>query len=197
MPKQIIVFLSLVQISSNDKTLWVNIKKSDHTALTQLFQRYYFYLVKIGINYFQDPDLAKDAANDVFFNIWRNRETLSDVENIKAYLKTSYRNHIFLLAKRDLQNTDRLKQWHQDQQEPQHSYEEILIALQIKQEEKEILQRCLEELTPRQKEYLELKFYEGLSYEQIAEQTGQVVKTIYNTVYEAIKVLRQKISLKK
>jgi RNA polymerase sigma factor (sigma-70 family) len=186
-----------MQISSNDKTLWVNIKKSDPTALTQLFQRYYFYLVKIGISYVKDPDLAKDAANDVFFNIWRNRETLSDVENINAYLKTSYRNHIFLLAKRDLKDTDRLKEWHKDQQKPQHSYEEILIALQIKQEEKEKLLRCLEELTPRQKEYLKLKFYEGLSYEQIAEQTGQVVKTIYNTVYEAIKVLRQKISLKK
>ncbi len=186
-----------MQINLDDKTLWVNIKKGNQAALTQLFQRHYFLLVKTGINYLQDPELAKDAANDVFFNIWRNRENLSDVENIKAYLAASYRNRIFLLAKSDLKNTNRLKEWNRDQEETQHSYEEILVTLQVKKEEKEKLLRYLEQLTPRQKEYLQLKFYEGLSYEQIAEQTGQAVKTIYNTIYEAIKILRQKISLKK
>ncbi len=183
-------------MESNDKTLWNDIKKSDQAALTQLFRRYYFYLVKIGINYIQDSELAKDAANDVFFNIWRNRETLSDVENIRAYLVTSYRNHIFMLAKRDLKNADRLRQWQADQQEPQLSYEEIIITIQTDQEKKKIVSSAFNELSPRQKEYLQLKVYEGLSYEQIAEKTGQAVKTIYNAVYEAIKTLRQTVSKK-
>lgn len=184
-------------MDSNDKTLWNDIKKNQEAALTQLFQRYYFYLVKLGINYVQDPELAKDAANDVFFNIWRNRESLSDVANVRAYITTSYRNHIFLLAKRDLKNGERIKEWQAQQQDQQHSYEQILIALQVEQEEKDALTRAFENLTPRQKEYLQLKFYEGLSYEQIAAQTGQVVKTIYNTIYEAIKTLRQHLSFKK
>lgn len=66
-------------IDATDKILWINIKKGDHKALTELFQRYYFSLVKMGINYVQNAELAKDAANDVFFNIWLKRETLSDV----------------------------------------------------------------------------------------------------------------------
>jgi len=144
-----------MQPDSTDKTLWANIKKSDHAALTDLFHRYYFYLVKMGINYVQDAELAKDAANDVFFNIWRNRESLSEVENVRAYITTSYRNHIFLLAKRNLKNTERLQQWQTDQQEPQHSYEEIIVALQIKAEEKEMLQLAFMQLSPRQKEYLQ------------------------------------------
>jgi len=38
---------------------------------------------------------------------------------------------------------------------------------------------------------IQLKFFEGLSYEQIADRTSQTVKTAYNTVYDAIKMLRK------
>lgn len=178
-----------------DKELWVRIKNNDQTALTQLFQRYYFYLVKSGINYSQDPELAKDAANDIFFKLWRNRQSLSDVENIKAYLNTSFRNQLFSQLRQDIKNRHHLERWQQAQPELQFSYEEIIVALQVKEEQKEKLRRALMQLTPRQKEYLHLKFYEGFSYEQIAEKTGHVVKTVYNTVYEAIKILRREISL--
>src|SRR5688572_10122151 len=138
-----------MQLNSTDKTLWESIKKSDRTALSVLFQRYYFQLIKIGLYYVADPELAKDAAHDVFFNIWRKRKGLSDVENIKSYLVTSYRNQVFLLSKRNMRNTDNLKWWHKEQDESQPSYEEILIALQIKQEEKSRLEQCLTFLTPR------------------------------------------------
>lgn len=180
-----------MQIDSTDRNLWIAIKESDHEALTELFRRYYFYLVKLGINYTIDSELAKDAANEIFFNIWRNRKTLSDVDNIKAYLTTSYRNYIFMVAKRNLKNVEQLKKWQTEQKEGLCSYEEMLIMQETTEERKKILQQALEQLSPRQKEYLKLKFYERLSYEQMAAETGQTVKTIYNTIYEAIKILRQ------
>lgn len=179
----------------SDKELWDGIKNDDKESLTQLFQRYYFYLVRAGFNYTSDAGILKDAANDIFFHLWRSRESLSDVENIKAYLGTSFRNHVFSLLRQNIRNTERLAAWQTEQPKTQLSYEEILIALQGKEEQKEKLRRAFHQLTPKQKEYLRLKFYEGLSYEQIAEQTGQVVKTVYNTVYEAIKTLRREISL--
>jgi RNA polymerase sigma factor (sigma-70 family) len=178
-----------------DKELWGRIKDNDKEALTQLFKRYYFFLVKTGISYVQDPELAKDAANDLFFNLWRSRTTLSDVDNVRAYLSTAFRNQVFLLARRDLQNKDHLQQWQQTEDSREASYEEIIVSQQIKEAQKENLHRALEQLTPRQKEYLRLKFYEGLTYEEIAEKTGQTVKTIYNTTYEALKLLRREVQL--
>ncbi|HEU4606520.1 MAG TPA: sigma-70 family RNA polymerase sigma factor, partial [Chitinophagaceae bacterium] len=125
----------------------------------------------------------------------RNRSSLSDVNNIKAYLATAIRNQLFQLVRRTLKEKDRLEQWKQTEVPLQISYEDMLVALQGKEAQKEQLRRAMEQLTPRQKEYLHLKFYEGMSYEQIAEKTGQALKTIYNTTYEAIKILRRKISL--
>ena len=40
-------------------------------------------------------------------------------------------------------------------------------------------------------ELIQLKFFEGLTYEQIAERSSQTVKTAYNTIYDAIKMLKK------
>jgi RNA polymerase sigma-70 factor (ECF subfamily) len=38
-----------------------------------------------------------------------------------------------------------------------------------------------------------LKFFEGYSYEKIAETTQMSVKTAYNTLYDALKILREEL----
>ena len=178
-----------------DKELWAGIKRNDSEALSQLFQRYYFFLVRSGLQHLPDAELVKDAANDVFYHLWRSRTSLSEVENVKAYLGTAFRNQGFTLLRRNLKDRDRLAQWAQAGEALQSSYEDLLVALQVKEAQRERLHRALERLTPRQKEYLRLKYFEGLSYEQIAARTGQALKTIYNTTYEAIKILRQEVTL--
>ena len=67
-----------------DKELWTAITDSDRDALAALFQRYYFYLVKSGIVYCQDTELAKDAVNDVFVSLWQRRQKLAAVDNVQA-----------------------------------------------------------------------------------------------------------------
>jgi RNA polymerase sigma-70 factor (ECF subfamily) len=71
------------------------------------------------------------------------------------------------------------------------SYEEIIIRVQHNEELKKKLHKAIEQLTPRQTELIRLIFFEGLTYEQVAAQTAQSVKTAYNTVYNAIKLLRK------
>jgi len=178
-----------------DKELWGAIKNSDRQALAELFQRYYFPLVKSGLYYCEDAELAKDAVHDVFLNLWNSRQKLSEVANVKAYLHTTYRNQLYGLLRVETKNKDRLEQWSDTEPVQQPSYEQILIGLQVQEEHKEKLRRAFEKLSPRQKEYLHLKYFEGLSYEQVAEKTGQALKTVYNTTYEAIKLLRKEISL--
>jgi len=190
---QLIVLLSRMTSDVSDNELWTGIKNNNQESLARLFQRYYFLLIKSGIAYCKDVELSKDAVNDVFYNLWTHRHSLSDVSNVRAYLTTSFRNQVLALLRRKLNDTKKLGEWVDGQIDVQPSYEEILLYSQSNEEQKEKLRRALSQLTPRQKESLELKFYQGLTYEQIAETTGQAVKTVYNTVYEAIKVLRSEM----
>lgn len=53
---------------------------------------------------------------------------------------------------------------------------------------KQRLKQAMENLTFRQKQLIILKFFDGLTYEDIAKQTNQSIKTAYNTIYDALKV---------
>jgi RNA polymerase sigma-70 factor (ECF subfamily) len=178
-----------------DRQLWQRIQQNDPDAVKALFEKYYAYLIRAGIIYTGDADLAKDAVNELFFTLWAKRATLAEPANIKAYLSTSFRNQIFLLARLHSKNVDRQEQWAYHEYMPEYSYEEVLINTQTDEEMKRKLSQALQELTPRQREYIGLKYFEELSYEQISERTGQSIKTIYNTVYEGIKLLRTKVKI--
>ena len=71
------------------------------------------------------------------------------------------------------------------------SYEEIIVRVQRDEELKRKLHRALEQLTPRQIELIRLVFFEGLTYEEVAARTSQSIKTAYNTIYNAIQLLRK------
>ncbi|MNY56949.1 RNA polymerase sigma factor SigV [compost metagenome] len=72
-------------------------------------------------------------------------------------------------------------------------YEEFIIKVQTNEWIQIRLKEALEKLSFRQKQLIHLKFFEGYSYEKIAETTQMTVKTAYNTLYDALKVLRQEL----
>jgi len=43
---------------------------------------------------------------------------------------------------------------------------------------------------PRQKEIIRLRYFDTVSFKDIADQTGLSERTVYNTLHNAIKVLR-------
>ena len=71
------------------------------------------------------------------------------------------------------------------------SYEEIIVGVQRDEELKEKLRKAMQQLTPRQTELIRLIFFEGLTYEEVAARTSQSIKTAYNTIYNAIQLLRK------
>lgn len=52
------------------------------------------------------------------------------------------------------------------------------------------LKSLISTLPERQKELIVLRFYEGLSYEEIVTRTGLTQRTVYNKIYEALKKLK-------
>jgi len=71
----------------------------------------------------------------------------------------------------------------------------LLIAFQETEEKKEKISRALNNLTKKQIEVIRLKFFENLTYSEIADKTSLSVRTVYNTIYMAIQQLREDSSL--
>jgi RNA polymerase sigma factor (sigma-70 family) len=177
--------------TEEDKNYWEQMRLGDKNALFGLYNNLYFHLIRFGLKINPDDELVKDCVNQVFLNLWDKRTRLNPVENVKSYLMTSLRRCMLdQLAYIDRTNLA-VNNMGNGEAKNECSYEEIIIGLQQDEEIKNKLRVAIAQLTPRQFELIQLKFFEGLSYEQIAERTSQTVKTAYNTVYDAIKMLRK------
>jgi RNA polymerase sigma factor (sigma-70 family) len=170
---------------------WEQMLLGDQKALLELYNNMYFHLIRFGLKINADDELVKDCVNQVFLNLWDKRERLPKVENVNAYVMTSLKrcmlDQLTYLNKTNIALNHLLAEEHTSEL----SYEQILINVQNDDELKHKLRIALQQLTPRQMELIQLKFFEGLSYDQIAEKTSQTVKTAYNTIYDAIKSLRK------
>ena len=68
------------------------ITKGDEKAFRVLFDTYYQQLFHHAFYYLASKEQAEEAVSDVFFIIWKKRETLDKIDNIESYLYTSVKH---------------------------------------------------------------------------------------------------------
>ena len=162
----------------------------DQNAFLTIYQNHYQALFCYGISITTDKELTKDCIQELFLEIWKTRLTLNkEVDNIRSYLFTWLRRKISyalsLLAKTKTMVAA------QDATLNQSSYVELLVVFQQSEEKKEQLRHALAKLTKKQLEITRLKFFDKLSYEEIAIKTSLAPRTVYNLIYQAIRHLRE------
>ena len=162
----------------------------DREAFLSIYESHYQALFTYGFTLTSNREQTKDCIQELFLEIWNKRNAINkDVINVRSYLFTWLRRKISKEFKRleSEKCTDELMGNFPDKVLP---YEDLLIAFQLSQEKKDKLAAALKRLTKKQLEIIRLKFFENLSYEEIAIQTSLTQRTVYNLVYEAIRHLR-------
>ncbi|HEY1214150.1 MAG TPA: sigma-70 family RNA polymerase sigma factor [Bryobacteraceae bacterium] len=174
-----------------NRLYWERMREGDKEAFFSLYTNTYFHLVRWGLKITANDELVKDSVTQLFFQLWDRRLRLNPVDSVKAYLFTCLKRMLFdklsYHSKLDAAITHLA-----DEETPNElSYEEIIVRVQRDEELKQKLHKALEQLTPRQIELIRLVFFEGLTYEDVAARTSQSIKTAYNTIYNAIQLLRK------
>ena len=172
---------------------WISMAGGDRNAFLTIYQDHYQALFSYGFSITTDKELTKDCIQDLFLEIWKTRKTLNkEVRNIRTYLFTWLRRKIsYVLSRLARTNSIALVQ---DKELSQSCYEDLLIAFQLSEEKKELLTNALKKLTKKQLEIIRLKFFENLSYAEIASKTSLAPRTVYNLIYEAIRHLRENMT---
>ena len=178
--------------NTEDTILWNQICKGDEKAFHQLFEKKYRPLMIFGLKIKMDRELVRDLIQDLFLELWNKRFSLPHVENLNAYLKQILKRKIFHASKKQLKVVPHDKSL---SSEKVSSYESLLIEQETSEIKKSNLEKAFQELTPKQKEIILLKFYKGLSYEEIANKTGTQKRTIYNQVHSAVLILKKYLLL--
>ncbi|MWB93961.1 sigma-70 family RNA polymerase sigma factor [Flavobacterium sp. GA093] len=173
-----------------DNTLWKNLKSGDEKSFSLLFERYYTDLISYGNSLSPFSEKVQDCVQDVFTDVWLYRDSLQDSVVVKAYLLSSVRKRIARLFQRDhifrkTASTDAIEFLFD------FSIEHTLIDDETTAERVLHLNKLLNDLPPRQKEALYLRYHQGLAIEQIAEMLEVNYQSANNLLHRGLLSLRK------
>lgn len=172
---------------------WSSLKDGDGKALKTLYNLYANSLYNYGSKFTTDQDLIKECIQELFVILWTSKHSLGQPLSVKNYLFKAFRLSLFKKGKIFNRQT-RYEETEHYNFDTSLSIEDILIEGENQAALQQRLQRTLSQLTARQREAIFLKFYEDLSYDEIAEVMGITVKGTYKVVARALEALREKLS---
>ncbi len=175
---------------------WKLLAEGEKQGLYACFSLFYDDLYRFGMFLYHDSELIKESIQNLFLELWKIRHKLADVDNIQQYVLIIYKRIIYQTnQKASLKNISQdisLEDLRHDAITVS-SYESILIASQEDEQLKKRLTHALGKLTPRQKEVVQMRYYECLSFKEISDKTQLTQRTIYNTLHSAVNVLRESL----
>lgn len=179
--------------NTKEHTLWFQIRQGNTTALGQLYDLYIDSLISYGIKISGDKSYTMDCIHDLFVDLYKYKNKLSETDNIKFYL--------FTALKRKINKKYRVKEVCFDKNELNSTLlykenyikpvEDYLVEKETQQQKVIKLNTLLNKLTEKQRQGLKLRFEEGLSYEDIATMLNVSVASARTNIYRAIKTLRK------
>jgi RNA polymerase sigma factor (sigma-70 family) len=172
-----------------DLATWNAFRNGDKQAYSIIFRRYYIRLFEYGRRFTKKDTLIEDCILEVLTSFWLQRQKLQAVESMESYLFVSFRNKLM----KTLSTTDfktRVPATDEYVFEFELSIDQVMINAERLYEQRINLGSALETLTARQKEAIYFKYYENLSYRQIADILSITTKATYKLVARAISELR-------
>ncbi len=162
------------------------IQKGDIAAFEALFNRFYPGLCAYANSLVGMKEVAEEVVQDVFFNIWKNRESIRIRYSVQSYLYRSAYNHSMMHLRKM-----RREHFMEDvsKLEPEVDAPDPSQLIQL-DEVSELIATTLENLPERTREIFRMNRQEGLKYREIAEKLSISEKTVEANMGRALKALR-------
>jgi RNA polymerase sigma-70 factor (ECF subfamily) len=158
----------------------------DRKAYEMIFKAYYQSVYASALRITKDGNSAKDACQEVFLELWKNRKKLHITSSLKAYLHRGAMNRSLNIIK------SRNRHAGQNLETTPEIITKADTPLQITEyhELKNQIEAGINQLPERCRQVFVLSRYEGKKYREIAELLGISIKTVENQMLKALKTLR-------
>jgi RNA polymerase sigma factor (sigma-70 family) len=177
-----------------DTNLWSKFKSGDTESFGLIYERYSDLLFKYGLSVVYDRELVKDSIQDLFVELWKQRQQIALVQSVKHYLIISVRRKVIHKDNLEKKRKFRLQFLKLESKENIiKPADEIIVQNETWLINKAIIEIGMKNLPPRQREAIFLRFYENLEYEEIGKIMGLNYQVIRNTIYRSLKSLRAKL----
>lgn len=171
--------------SLDDRRLLRRIAAQDRAAFEVLYHRYYRRLFGYVFKITRRAELVEEIVNDVLLVVWQTAGRFEGRSQPSSWiLGIAYRRALKSLARQRRGEDDALDpQWSSPEAGPERST--------ARREEASALGRALEALSPEQRAVVELTYFHGLAYREIAEVLSCPENTVKTRMFHARRRLRQ------
>lgn len=160
--------------------LLAQIKSDDVIAYNRLYNLFYAPLCVYAGRYLSDIPTIEDCVQDVFFNVWKNRNEISIDISTRSYLYTATKNKCLNIIQK-------LKTELTYEQYILNTYDEYTAEELYSVEELEhILQNAIDTLPEKIKVVFRMSRFEHLTYKEIAERQEISIKTVESYIHKAL-----------
>jgi len=169
----------------DERELLALISKGDGSAFRELYELYRERIYAVSRKMTQSDDVASDIVQDVFLNIWKNRDGLAIIENPSSYLFTAVYRRVYQHY-RKLALERKFQQATQKIERVENTTEETVLA----HESRNMLSMAVSQLPPQQQMVFKLSKEEGYSREDVAEYLNISPNTVKNHLSKALKFVQ-------
>lgn len=172
-----------------EKILISQISEGREKAYHSLFNEYYAVLSVFAKKYTGDLDSAKDIVQDVFVNIYEQRENLNIHTSLKSYLYQSVRNRSLNYLKHiqiDQKHKSNILYTSKDENDCNDKMLEAELEAKIYTIVSALPKQC--------QNIYNLSRVQGLKTKEIAEQLNISIRTVEKQISNALKALRENLS---
>jgi len=174
----------------SDQTIWYFFKKGEVNGFNLLFKKYYPQLHVYGLKLSNNQEITEDCLQNFFIQLYEDREKQTIINNLKAYLFVSFKRRLIKQLQKNQQNIS-ISETQLFNHNFTFSAEEISIHQEIQFLCTSTLANLINNLSPRQKEVLYLKYYSGMKSSDIAEVMDMNYQSVLNVLQKALLKLRK------
>jgi RNA polymerase sigma-70 factor (ECF subfamily) len=171
----------------SDEGLLSLIASSDEAALAELYDRFGGVAYGLALKILRDETLAQDAVQEAFLGVWRTADRfLAERAAARTWVLTLvHRRAVDLVRREDRRRGEPLEG------APEPAAAETVEEQATIRFQRRVVQEALRQLTPEQREALELGYYGGLTQSELAERLGQPLGTVKSRMFTGLSRLRE------
>lgn len=168
-----------------EQNLWGAMLRGDKRSFNAIHDLYFAHLLTYAARFTPDRQVVEECIQDLFVKLWMNRERLSIPASVKGYLFKAFRNTLYNKLNR------RTKEYQIGTLQDFKGFELAIPAISSADEETVIrVKKFLNSLTDRQREAIYLFYFEGLTYQEVADILQLQLGGVYKLIYRALDNMR-------
>jgi RNA polymerase sigma-70 factor (ECF subfamily) len=177
------------QVEQRTTAIVRSLAPTGEAAFEQLFKMHFRGLHAYAITILKDEMMGEEIVQNVFYKFWEKREQLAIETSPKAYLyKAVYHDCLNYIKHKKVKSTHAMHVVRQSNDQVENASGKVLQG-----ELKEHIHAAMNELPEQCRTIFQMSRFEGLKYQEIADEMGLSIKTIENQMGKALKLLRVKL----